>query len=120
MMIRLRNWTLVVALVMSVMPLAGQTPQMQAAISDAEDAILAAERAGAAVYATALYEEARSLLAAARSNADHRTAAVREAARLDAVEAKFAAEAAEARANWIASVREANDLRADIGRFGGT
>lgn len=119
-MIRLRNWTLAVALAMSVMPLAGQTPQMQAALSDANDAILDAERAGAAVYATALYEEARALLASARLNADHRTTAIRESARLDAIEAQFAAEAAEARANWIAGVREANDLRADIGRFGGT
>ncbi|HVR43087.1 MAG TPA: OmpA family protein [Thermoanaerobaculia bacterium] len=120
-MIRRREWMkvvwvgmLVAGLVMAQAPLG-----MQAELLAAENAIREAEAAGAAVYASSLYEEARSRLVAARENADHRSRDVRSAASLDAIEAKLAAEAAEAKARWAIRGRESIDLRGDIVRFGG-
>lgn len=89
-------------------------------IARAEEAIRDAAAAGAAVYATSLYEEANNRLTAAKQNADNRSREVRESARLDALEAQLSARAAESQARWIAAAKEANDLREEIARFGGT
>jgi len=101
------------------MPLAAQEENIAGDIANAEAAIRSAEAAGAAVYATSLYREATARLTAAKQNADNSNRQVRASARLDAIEAMHAAEAAEAKAKWISSAREANDLRDEIMRFGG-
>lgn len=89
-------------------------------IATADAAIREAEQVGAPIYATSLYDEARARLSAARQNADQRSRDMREAARLAALEAKFAADAAEAKAAWVARARQANDLGTEITGFGGT
>ncbi|MGH9456830.1 MAG: OmpA family protein [Thermoanaerobaculia bacterium] len=115
--------TLVVSLVLVLAPLAAfaqpSPADVQEEIAAAEAAMREAEAAGAAVYATSLYNEAQQRLASARQNATASSSDVRSAAQLDALEARLAAEAAEAKAAWVGQAREANDLREDIGRFGG-
>ncbi|HUP65143.1 MAG TPA: OmpA family protein [Thermoanaerobaculia bacterium] len=102
------------------LPVSAQQRTATDEIARAEFAISEAERAGAAVYAKSLYDEAMARLASARQNATHQDRQVREAARLDALEANLAAEASLAKARWIATAREANDLREEILRFGGS
>ena len=110
------RWMLVVCLIVPMAAMA-QT-DLATEIATADAAIREAEAVGAAIYATSLYDEARARLSSARQNAEHRTRDVRESARLDALEAMFAADAAEAKALWVARAREANDLRTEIINFG--
>ncbi|MFN2240582.1 MAG: hypothetical protein ABR524_14445, partial [Thermoanaerobaculia bacterium] len=120
-MTQLYRTMIMVALVIAVaMPLAAQEEGIAGDIANAEAALRSAEAAGAAVYATSIYQEANARLTVAKQNADNRSREVRASARLDAIEAKYAAQAAESKAKWIASAREANDLRDEIMRFGGT
>lgn len=88
-------------------------------IADAEAALRIAETAGAPIYAKSLYDEAAQRLASARQNAASTKRDIRESARVDALEAKAAAEAASAKASWVALARQGNDLRSEITGFGG-
>ncbi len=90
-----------------------------AEIADAEAALRIAETAGAPIYAKSLYDEASQRLASARQNAASTKRDIRESARVDALEAKAAAEAASAKASWVALARQGNDLRSEITGFGG-
>ncbi|MFN2240527.1 MAG: hypothetical protein ABR524_14165, partial [Thermoanaerobaculia bacterium] len=94
------------ALILAVaIPLAAQEENIAGDIANTEAALRNAEAAGAAVYATSLYREATARLTAAKQNADNNNRQVRASARLDAIEAMYAAEAAESKAKWIASAR---------------
>lgn len=110
-------------LVMSGALFAQTTASAEAVSRDlarAEAQIQAAERAEAALHAQDLLREARERLDAARLNASSSNRAVREDAQRRAVEALEAASTAETVARYLGQVREANRLRADVVRLGGT
>src|SRR5688572_16460769 len=99
---------------------AADTAAMQTLIDEAQRALVTAENVGAPVYAKELYEEALARMNMAKISMSDDKRSVREGARLRAIEARFAARAAEARARWMVNTTEARNLRDDIGRFGGT
>ena len=99
---------------------AADTAAMQTLIDEAQRALVTAENVGAPVYAKELYEEALARMNMAKISMSDDKRSVREGARLRAIEAKYAARAAEARARWMVNTTEARNLRDDIGRFGGT
>ena len=111
---------LLLAVLVSAMAFAQVPTAPTAEIADAEAALRAAEVAGAPIYAKSLYDEAASRLASARQNATSTKRDLRAAARLNALEAQAAAEAAIAKATWVALARQGNDLRSEITGFGGT
>jgi outer membrane protein OmpA-like peptidoglycan-associated protein len=85
-----------------------------------QQAIAAAEQAGAASYATALLEDARWRFQFAQTNWNSDTRTKREAARMRANEALAAAYAAIAKSRWLSNNSAARALQADIVSFGGT
>jgi len=89
-------------------------------LNQADAALKAAEQAGAAMYATTLYNEASSRLNAAKDNWNAAKSDSRENARLQAVQAMWAARAALAKARWIGTNAAIRSLQTDIARLGGT
>ncbi|HVS33718.1 MAG TPA: OmpA family protein [Thermoanaerobaculia bacterium] len=85
----------------------------------AQQVLSAAETAGAASLARALYDDAqwRARFAQENWNADKREA--RENARLRASEALWAGRAALARTQWLSTNAAIRNLQSDITRFGG-
>ncbi|HEV7767402.1 MAG TPA: OmpA family protein [Thermoanaerobaculia bacterium] len=92
----------------------------QSELSMAEAAVASAEVAGARVLAKTLYDESVAQIRQARANWNDSKHEVREDATLRAVEARYAARAAEAQASLIGANTEIRNLRTDIGNFGGT
>ena len=91
----------------------------QAKLSAAESALATAQAAGAPAFAPALYNEAQQRLDQARANWSSDRRNLREEATLRAVEATYAAQAAEAQALLVRANAEIRDLRTDITTFGG-
>ena len=104
----------------SIITVAAWAQAPTAEIAAAEASVRAAESSGAPIYAKSLYDEATQRLASARQNASSTKRDVLQSARLDALEAKAAADAAQAKAAWVALARQGNDLRSEITGFGGT
>lgn len=95
----------------------------QAQLANLEDARVAfanATNAGAATNAVSLYDDASWRLKFAEANWNAAKTNDRDAARLRAEEAYFAARAAEAKARWIGTNTMISNLQADITRFGGS
>ena len=92
----------------------------QSELAMAEAALASAEAAGAAVLAKPLYDEAMMQVRQARGKWNDTQRGMREDATLRAVEARYAARAAEAQAALISTNTEIRNLRTDIGNFGGT
>lgn len=92
----------------------------QSELTMAEAALASAEAAGAAVLAKPLYDEATAQVSQARGKWNDTQRGMREDATLRAVEARYAANAAEAQAALVSANTEIRNLRTDIGNFGGT
>jgi outer membrane protein OmpA-like peptidoglycan-associated protein len=92
----------------------------QSELSLAEAAVASAEAAGAPMLAKSLYDEAATQIRQARGKWNDTKRDMREDAILRAVEARYAARAAEAQAMLAGTNMEIRNLRTDIGNFGGT
>lgn len=110
-----------------VLPVAAQTATPPERVSQleldnlnqAQAALKSAEQAGAQQYASSLYDEATYRLRAAQDNWNAAKSNTREEARLEAVEALWAARAAFAKARWIGTNSALQSLQTDINRLGG-
>ncbi|MGA7616341.1 MAG: OmpA family protein [Thermoanaerobaculia bacterium] len=89
-------------------------------LTKAEKAVQEASQAGAPLYAATLYNEASNKLRFAKEAADSKKKDVREEGRMNALEAQYAARAAEAKARWVTNNLEAKNLQSDITGFGGS
>lgn len=92
----------------------------QAELTFAEAALASAQAAGATTLAQDIYNEAADRLRQARANWNNNNRNTREIAGRRAVEARVAAQAAEAQAMLLNTNMEIRNLRTDIGNFGGT
>lgn len=120
--------TLLAAVLVAMMPLAlgaqsatdREKAAVQSQLTSAEAALSSAQAAGAATLAKDLYEDAARRLQVARGSwmSDDRDA--RHKAALRAIEAGYAAAAAEAQAQLIGVNTEVRTLRTEIDTFGGT
>jgi outer membrane protein OmpA-like peptidoglycan-associated protein len=93
---------------------------VQSQLTNAEAALASAQASGAPTLARDLYEEAARRLQIARGNWGSSDKDARHTAGLRAVEAGYAAAAAEARAQLVSANTEVRTLRSEIGTFGGT
>jgi len=106
-------------------PAQKQTPQQALAqgqlnmMTQAQQAVQAAEQAGAALTATSLFDDAQNRLRFAQDNWNAGKNATREQARLRAEEALWAGRAALAKARWIGTNNAITSLTGDIRRMGG-
>ncbi|HET7712391.1 MAG TPA: OmpA family protein [Thermoanaerobaculia bacterium] len=123
-MYRFGRIVLIVALIS--LPAAAQTTSKQTvaqaelnALVQAQQALTAAEQAGARTYATTLYEEAAWRVRTAQENWEHNKKVPREEARFRAIEGLWAARAALAKANWLGTNVAIRNLQGDITRLGG-
>ncbi len=89
-------------------------------LSSAQQALAAADSAGAPVFAKTLYDDAQSRALFALHNWNNKDYVVRSQARYRAVEATVAAQAAAAKARWLSTNSAIHGLQGDIQRFGGT
>ncbi|MFL6244383.1 MAG: OmpA family protein [Thermoanaerobaculia bacterium] len=96
-----------------------QVAKAQTELSMAEAALSSAEAAGAATLSRALYDESMTQIRQARAKWNDPKRDMREDAILRAVEARYAARAAEAHAWLVNANTEIRNLRTDIGNFGG-
>jgi len=88
-------------------------------LNQAQAALKAAEQADASTYAPTLYDEASYHYKTAQQNWNANKASNRDQARLEAVEALWAARAALAKARWIGTNAAIRSLQNDITRLGG-
>ena len=88
-------------------------------LNQAQAALKAAEQAGAPQYATTLYDEASYRLRTAQENWNSTKNDKRDEARLQAVQALWAARAALAKARWIGTNSAIRSLQSDVTRLGG-
>ncbi len=86
----------------------------------AQQALAAADAAGAPVYAKTLYDEAAYRARFAQENWNSNKENVRGEAQMRAIEATAAADAATAKALWLSTNTAIRGLQADIQRFGGS
>lgn len=93
---------------------------VQSQLTSAEAALASARASGAETLATDLYDEAMRRLQFARANWGNDDRDTRRVAGLRAVEAGYAAAAAEAQAQLAGANSEVRSLRTEIGTFGGT
>ncbi len=89
------------------------------ALTQAQQALSAAEQAGARTYATTLYEEAAWRVRSAQETWEHSKTSTREQARYRAIEGLWAARAALAKANWLGTNVAIRNLQGDVTRLGG-
>lgn len=89
-------------------------------LTQAQQAVTAAQQAGAQQAASALYQDAATRLQFAQANFTASKQDIRDQARLRAEEALWAARAALAKARWIGANQNIRSLQTDINRFGGT
>jgi len=92
----------------------------QSHLTNADAALASARAAGAETLASALYEEAARRLQIARGTWSSSDRDVRHTAALRAIEAGYAAAAAEAQARLVSANAEVRALGTEIGAFGGT
>jgi outer membrane protein OmpA-like peptidoglycan-associated protein len=124
-----KQQSVLVALVLAVMMpvIAGaqsatdrEKAAVQSQLTNAEAALASAQAAGAETLARDLYEEAARRLQIARGNWGSNDRDARRTAGLRAVEAGYAAAAAEALAQLVSANTEIRGLRSEINSFGGT
>jgi outer membrane protein OmpA-like peptidoglycan-associated protein len=89
-------------------------------LSRAQQALAAADAAGAATFAKTLYDEAAYRARFAQENWNSSKLNVRAQAQMRAIEATAAAQAATAKARWLSTNAAIHGLQNDISRFGGT
>jgi outer membrane protein OmpA-like peptidoglycan-associated protein len=116
------------AVLVALMPLAAgaqsttdrEKAAVQSQLTSAEASLASAQASGAPTLARGLYEEAARRLQIARGNWGSSDRDARQTAGLRAVEAGYAAAAAEAQAQLVSANAEIRSLRSEIGTFGGT
>jgi outer membrane protein OmpA-like peptidoglycan-associated protein len=113
---RVLRWLVGITLV--ALPIAAQ-PNIPDLIQAQQVLVLAAS-AGAQTYAKSLYDDAAYRIRFVQENMNSPRPATQEQARMRAREALFAARAAWAKARWLSTNANANNLQEDIRRFGGT
>jgi outer membrane protein OmpA-like peptidoglycan-associated protein len=117
-------WTLLVTLMLSVAAFGQNSDAQKAAtqsqLANAEAALASAQAAGAPTLAAELYQEAARRLQIARSDWTSTKKELAHIAGLRAIEAGYAAAAAEAQALLVSSNNEFRNLRGEIGTMGGT
>ena len=86
----------------------------------AQQALAAADMAGAGVFAKTLYDDAAYRARFAQENWNAGKESLRNEAHLRAIEATVAAQAAAAKARWLSTNAAIHGLQGDIQRFGGT
>jgi outer membrane protein OmpA-like peptidoglycan-associated protein len=86
----------------------------------AQQALTAADMAGAGAFAKTLYDDAAYRARFAQENWNSNKESVRSEAHMRAIEATVAAQAAAAKARWLSTNAAIHGLQGDIGRFGGT
>ncbi|HKO58209.1 MAG TPA: OmpA family protein [Thermoanaerobaculia bacterium] len=102
-----------------------QTPKQALAqgqlngLMEAQNALTAADQAGAQQYAKSLYDDALWRLRFAQENWNAGKGSTRDQARMRAEEALWAARAALAKARWIGTNAAIRGLQADVVRLGG-
>lgn len=96
--------------------LAAQTTDLDRA----QQALTAADMAGAGAFAKTLYDDAAYRARFAQENWNAKKESVRNEAHMRAIEATVAAQAAAAKARWLSTNAAIHGLQGDIGRFGGT
>ena len=96
--------------------LAAQTTDLDRA----QQALAAADMAGAGAFAKTLYDDAAYRARFAQENWNSTKESVRNEAHLRAIEATVAAQAAAAKARWLSTNAAIHGLQGDIQRFGGT
>src|SRR3954447_22438984 len=96
--------------------LAAQTTDLDRA----QQALTAADMAGAGAFAKTLYDDAAYRARVAQENWNASKESVRNEAHLRAIEATVAAQAAAAKARWLSTNAAIHGLQGDIQRFGGT
>jgi outer membrane protein OmpA-like peptidoglycan-associated protein len=96
--------------------LAAQTTDLDRA----QQALTAADMAGAGAFAKTLYEDAAYRARFAQENWNSNKELVRGEAHMRAIEATVAAQAAAAKARWLSTNAAIHGLQDDITRFGGT
>jgi outer membrane protein OmpA-like peptidoglycan-associated protein len=96
--------------------LAAQTTDLDRA----QQALTAADMAGAGAFAKTLYDDAAYRARFAQENWNAKKESVRNEAHLRAIEATVAAQAAAAKARWLSTNAAIHGLQGDIQRFGGT
>jgi outer membrane protein OmpA-like peptidoglycan-associated protein len=89
-------------------------------LSRAQQALAAADAAGAAVFAKTLYDDAVYRARFAEQNLNSSKPVVRAQAQMSAIEATAEAQAAAAKARWLSTNTAIHGLQNDINRFGGT
>ena len=96
--------------------LAAQTTDLDRA----QQALAAADMAGAGAFAKTLYDDAAYRARFAQENWNASKESLRNEAHMRAIEATVAAQAAAAKARWLSTNAAIHGLQSDIGRFGGT
>src|SRR3954447_1612490 len=96
--------------------LAAQTTDLDRA----QQALTAADMAGAGAFAKTLYDDAAYRARVAQENWNASKESMRNEAYLRAIEATVAAQAAAAKARWLSTNAAIHGLQGDIQRFGGT
>src|SRR4051812_25774421 len=96
--------------------LAAQTTDLDRA----QQALTAADMAGAGAFAKTLYDDAAYRARFAQENWNANKESTRNEAHLRAIEATVAAQAAAAKARWLSTNAAIHGLQGDIQRFGGT
>jgi len=86
----------------------------------AQQALTAADMAGAGAFAKTLYDDAAYRARFAQENWNASKESLRNEAHMRAIEATVAAQAAAAKARWLSTNAAIHGLQSDIGRFGGT
>jgi outer membrane protein OmpA-like peptidoglycan-associated protein/uncharacterized protein (DUF2384 family) len=106
--------------VLAMLVAASLTAQPSTDLSRAQQAIAAADAAGATVFAKSLYDDAVYRARFAQENWNSSKESVRGQAQMRAIEATAAAQAANAKARWLSTNAAIHNLQNDINRFGGT
>jgi len=96
--------------------LAAQTTDLDRA----QQALTAADMAGAGAFAKTLYDDAAYRARFAQENWNSNKESLRNEAHMRAIEATVAAQAAAAKARWLSTNAAIHGLQTDIMRFGGT
>jgi outer membrane protein OmpA-like peptidoglycan-associated protein len=96
--------------------LAAQTTDLDRA----QQALTAADMAGAGAFAKTLYDDAAYRARFAQENWNAKKESLRGEAHMRAIEATVAAQAAAAKARWLSTNAAIHGLQGDIQRFGGT
>jgi len=86
----------------------------------AQQALAAADMAGAGAFAKTLYDDAAYRARFAQENWNAGKESLRNEAHMRAIEATVAAQAAAAKARWLSTNAAIHGLQSDIARFGGT